>query len=151
MIPAIDPFVMAVSIAFVDIMVALFLVWNYDLVKKIPVVGNIMERIENTGKDSSSKYAWIKPLEFIGIVLFVIIPFQGSGGFFASVVGRLFGMRPWNVFVAIVIGSFLSTFLVAYFTDVIFSLFIGNVLLGFLIVILIFLIIYMVIYWLRYH
>jgi len=33
-IPPIDPFVMAISIAFVDIMVALFLVWNYDLAKR---------------------------------------------------------------------------------------------------------------------
>ena len=76
----IDPIVMALSIAFVDIVVALFLVWNYDLAKKIPIVGKFMKKVEEKGTSAEEKYGWIKPLRFIGIVLFVIVPFQGSGG-----------------------------------------------------------------------
>ena len=34
----INPIFMALSIAFVDIIVSLFLIWNYDLVKKIPIL-----------------------------------------------------------------------------------------------------------------
>ena len=40
-VPSIYPLVMALTIAFVDIIVALFLLWNYDLAKKIPLVGKL--------------------------------------------------------------------------------------------------------------
>ena len=131
------PLVIALSIAFVDIIIALFLLWNYDYAKKIPVVGKFMEKVENIGRSSSDKYGWIKPLRFIGIVLFVIVPFQGSGGLVGSIVGRLIGMKPINTFYAITIGAISGTILIAYFADAIFSVFIQNILFGLLLLIII--------------
>lgn len=131
------PLVIALSIAFVDIVIALFLLWNYDLAKKIPIVGKFMEKVEDIGKNSSDKYGWIKPLRFIGIILFVIVPFQGSGGLVGSIVGRLIGMKPINTFYAITIGAISGTVLIAYFADAIFSVFIKNILIGLLILIII--------------
>lgn len=125
-IPAIDPMLMAISIAFVDIVVALFLVWNYDLAKKIPLIGNFMEKVEKIGKSSSEKYAWVKPLRFFGIILFVMVPFQGSGGLVGSILGRLIGMKPRNTFLAISIGTITGCTLIAYFSDLILDVFITN-------------------------
>ena len=45
----IDPLSIALAVAFIDIIVALFLVWNYDLAKKIPLVGKFMQKVENIG------------------------------------------------------------------------------------------------------
>jgi len=112
----IHPIVMGLSIAFVDIIVALFLVWNYDLAKKIPIIGKFMIKVEEKGNTAEEKYGWIKPLRFIGIVLFVIVPFQGSGGLVGSIVGRLFGMKPWNTFFAICLGAIIGTLLIAAFS-----------------------------------
>lgn len=139
-IPSIDPFVMAFSIAFVDIVVALFLVWNYDLAKKIPLIGKFIEKVEIIGKTSSDKYSWVIPLRFLGIILFVMVPFQGSGGVVGSILGRLIGMKPWNTFIAISIGSIIGCSLIAYFADRILSLFETNFL-QFLLVFIIILII----------
>ena len=136
-IPTINPIVMAISIAFVDIVVALFLVWNYDLAKKIPLIGNFMEKVEKIGKSSSDKYAWIKPLRFFGIILFVMVPFQGSGGLVGSILGRLIGMKPVNTFLAISIGTITGCTLIAYFSDAIISLFQTNILQGLLVIILV--------------
>ena len=110
----INPLVMALSIAFVDIVVALFLMWNYDIAKKIPLIGKFMEKVENIGKSSSEKYAWVKPLRFFGIILFVMVPFQGSGGLVGSILGRLIGMKPMNTFLAISIGAILGCLMIAY-------------------------------------
>lgn len=132
----INPLLMALSIAFVDIIVALFLVWNYDLAKKIPLVGKFIIKVENIGETSSNKYSWIKPLRFIGIVLFVMIPFQGSGGLMGFIVGRLIGMKPWNIFFAISTGTITGCLLIAYFAEAILSVLIQNFLLGLLIVII---------------
>ncbi|MCK5112171.1 MAG: small multi-drug export protein [Thermoplasmatales archaeon] len=113
----IHPLVMALSIAFVDIVVALFLVWNYDLAKKIPFVGKFITKVEEKGRNVEQKYGWIKPLRFIGIILFVMIPFQGSGGLVGSIVGRLIGMKPWNIFFAISLGAVIGCLLIATFAQ----------------------------------
>ena len=136
-ITPIHPLIMALSIAFVDIIVALFLVWNYDLAKKIPFVGPFMEKVEHIGRKSSSKYSWITPLRFIGIVLFVMVPFQGSGGLVGSIVGRFIGMKPINTFLAITVGAIVGCSLIAFFSDIILSLFIQDILLAILILIII--------------
>jgi uncharacterized membrane protein len=135
-ISGINPIIMALSIAFVDIIVALFLVWNYDLAKKIPLIGKFIEKIEKIGKTTSNKYNWIKPLRFIGIMLFVMVPFQGSGGLVGSIIGRLIGMKPLNIFLAISSGSIFGCLLIAYFADIILSIIIRNLLFGILIVII---------------
>ena len=127
---------MALSIAFVDIVVALFLLWNYDFAKKIPIIGNFMDKVEKIGRSSSDKYSWIKPLRFLGLILFVMVPFQGSGGLVGSIVGRLIGMKPWNTFFAISLGAIIGTLLIAYFSEAILSVFVKNFLFGLLIVII---------------
>jgi len=129
-ITPINPIIMALSIAFVDIIVALFLVWNYDLAKNIPFVGPFMAKVEAIGKKSSNKYSWMIPLRFIGIVLFVMVPFQGSGGLVGSIVGRFIGMKPINTFLAISIGAITGCLLIAFFSNVLFSVFIKDILYG---------------------
>jgi uncharacterized membrane protein len=136
-ITPINPLIMALSIAFVDIIVALFLVWNYDLAKKIPFVGPFMQKVEKIGRKSSSKYSWITPLRFIGIVLFVMVPFQGSGGLVGSIVGRFIGMKPINTFLAITVGAVVGCSLIAFFSDIIFSIFFQDILLALLFLIII--------------
>jgi len=141
----IHPLVMALSIAFVDFIVALFLIWNYDLAKGIPFVGAFMKKIESIGQKSSSKYGSIRPLRFIGIMLFVMVPFQGSGGLVGSILGRLIGMRPWTTLLSITMGAIIGCTLLAYFADTIKSVFLQNVLAG-LLIILVLLIIGVMIY-----
>ncbi|MEA3457122.1 MAG: small multi-drug export protein [Candidatus Thermoplasmatota archaeon] len=135
-ITPINPIVMALSIAFVDIIVALFLVWNYDFAKKVPLIGHFIAKVETIGRKSSSKYSWIKPLRFIGIILFVMVPFQGSGGLVGSIVGRLIGMKPWNIFFAISVGAVTGCLMIGYFADAILSVFVTNFLLGVLIIVI---------------
>ena len=132
---SVDPLSIALAIAFVDIVVALFLVWNYDLAKKIPFVGKFIEKVEKIGKNSEDSYGWIKPLRFIGIILFVMVPFQGSGGLVGSIVGRLIGMKPAHTFCAISIGAVTGCLLIAYFSEAVISLFKTNLLQGLLVLI----------------
>ena len=146
---SVNPLAIALAVAFIDIVVALFLVWNYDLAKKIPFIGKFMQKVEDVGKSSSDKYRWIKPLRFIGIVLFVMVPFQGSGGLVGSIIGRLVGMKPWTIFVGISIGAIIGCVLIAYFSEAIISSIINNVLFGILVAIILLIIIFMIFIWIK--
>ena len=134
-VPKIDPLTIALSIAFVDICIALFLALNYDYAKGIPAVGTFMKKVEKLGSDSSGKYKWLMPLRFFGIALFVMVPFQGSGGLVGSILGRLIGMKPWDVFAAISVGTVSGCLLIAYFAETMIELFSNNIVLGLFIII----------------
>jgi uncharacterized membrane protein len=115
----IDPITIALSIAFIDIVTALFLVWNYEFVKLIPFLGKWMDKIEKKNKNKLEDHPWWERFLFIAVILFVIFPFQGSGGVGGSILGRVVGLDKYNVLAAISIGAISGCLLIAYLTDTI--------------------------------
>lgn len=134
---AIEPWLIASAVAFLDIIVGLFLIWNFGFVKKIPILGKWIEKTESKGGTILKENRYIEALSFVGIVLFVMFPFQGSGGVGASIVGRAIGLNPYKVWGAIIIGAISGCFLIAYAADTFFSVFLDNPILGVLILIVI--------------
>lgn len=132
----IHPISIALVVAFFDIIAALFLLWNYDFVKLAPFLGPWMERFEKKGNEIATKKSWIKGIEFIGIMLFVMFPFQGSGGVGGTILGRLMGLNRYIVFTAIGISSISGCLLIAYTAETIKQIFLQNVYLGVFIIVL---------------
>lgn len=130
---AIEPWLIALAVAFLDIVVGLFLVWNFDFTKKIPLIGKWIVRMEKKGSTILKENKYIEALSFLGIVFFVMFPFQGSGGVGASIVGRAIGMNPYKVWTAIIIGAITGCFLIAYAAESFFAVFMKNTILGVLI------------------
>jgi uncharacterized membrane protein len=122
-----DPILIALSIAFVDMFIALFLVWNYDFAKLIPFMGPWMEKVEKTGGKKFTEKPWLENLAFFGLVLFVMFPFQGSGGVATSIIGRVIGMSKLKVFLAICIGAVVGCLLIAYFGYIFIGYFKNNI------------------------
>lgn len=110
----INPFIVAMSIAFIDIVAGLFLVWNFDIAKKIPILGIFITKLEAKGEQILKKKPWLERLAFTGIILFVMFPLQGSGAVGASIVGRALGVDPYKVWHAVIIGSISSCLIIAY-------------------------------------
>jgi uncharacterized membrane protein len=131
----IEPWLIALAVAFLDIIAGLFLIWNFDFAKKIPLLGRWIRRFESKGGTILKENRYIEALSFLGVVLFVMFPFQGSGGVGASILGRIIGMNPYKVWLAIIIGAFSGCFLIAYAADTFFSVFIENQILGVLILV----------------
>jgi uncharacterized membrane protein len=129
----IDPAIMAISIAFIDIIVSLFIVWNYDLAKKIPVFGRFMIKVENLGRKAVKESRWIKPLRFFGIMLFVMIPFQGTGGVVGSIAGRLIGMKPLETWLAVSAGAITGCAILSYLYNIVLNI---NIILGLILILI---------------
>ncbi len=105
--------VLAFSIAFVDIVVCLFLIWNFDLAKKLPFIGSGIKRVQVKGAAILESMPWVERLTFFGIVIFVMIPFQGSGAFAGTILGRAVGLSISAVLGAVGIGALIGSALIA--------------------------------------
>ncbi|MCK4718097.1 MAG: small multi-drug export protein, partial [Thermoplasmata archaeon] len=101
------------AIAFVDMVVGLFLMWNFDLVLKVPFFGPIIRKMETKGGEYLKEKTWLRKLAFIGVALFVMFPFQGSGGVGGTIMGRLLGMPKRKVWYAVVTGGVVGCFMIA--------------------------------------
>ncbi|HIM33135.1 MAG TPA: hypothetical protein EYI97_01470 [Candidatus Poseidoniales archaeon] len=104
---------LALATAFVDIMVGVFLAWNFDLARKIPFVGGAIRRVQAKGHEIMTAQPWIERLAFTGIMLFVMFPFQGSGSVGGTLLGRSMSMSPNRILSAVAIGGVLGSFIIS--------------------------------------
>ncbi len=118
------------SIALLDILAGIFMALNFELAYRIPLLGAWISRFMDHGQAFLSCRPWLKRFYFTGIVLFVMFPFQGSGGIGASLVGRLLGMPSRSVLLAIAIGAFLGCYLIALGAEYVWGLILSQPLLG---------------------
>jgi hypothetical protein len=107
-----DKWQMMGLIIMVDVVCAMFISWNLPLAKKVPGLGRLLTWIEKKGTKILSDNPALKTVSWIGLVLWVMVPFQGSGGITASIIGRAIGMRASFVISAVAVGAFIASFLI---------------------------------------
>ncbi len=130
----IDPMFAALNVALVDIFGAIFLAWNFDLFEKIPGVGWVIMKIEKKSLETLDKNPWMDEVAFVGLIIFVIVPFQGSGAVGASILGNIIAMKPEKVLLAVEIGAIVGTLAIAYLSSVFIALIFTNILYAFVLV-----------------
>jgi uncharacterized membrane protein len=97
----------------IELCFALFFVFNFDLVYRIPRVGRWVRKAEAKGHVALGRRAWIRRLAFTGIFVYTVIPFQGTGAIVAAIFGRLLGLGRLKSVVAIAAGGYAGIFLVS--------------------------------------
>jgi uncharacterized membrane protein len=121
----------AASIAFVDVITGFFLLWNYDLVKKVPKLGPWMERTEEANRKAIQASSWRQRFTLAGLSVYVMVPVHGSGGLVGTIIGRILGLNRWKVFGAVSFGAIIGTLwisvLVQHVGEGILDFFEGNI------------------------
>ena len=110
----VDPLIISLAIGYVDLMVGIFLAWNFYLALRMPLIGKPLQKIQDKGKEIIKSTPWIGRLASVGVVIFVILPFSGSGAIGGTMVGRALGMTPLKVLIAVAVGGFGGSFAIAY-------------------------------------
>lgn len=105
--------VVVLAIVAMDIAVAAFITFNFDLLLKIPVVGNWLRWIMQGADNIIKSKKWIRDLSSAGLLLFMYIPLQGSGAITTSVIARLLNYPPMLAIGLVTFGSLLSSLTVA--------------------------------------
>lgn len=90
---------------FLDMICAMWLVWNLNWARLIPGVGKLIKRSEDWGARQTEKHPYLKELEFIGLIIFVVVPLWGSGAIMGSIIGNLIGMKPLPTWCAVILGT----------------------------------------------
>ncbi len=111
------PWLVATYIAGIDMSVAWFLAWNWDLVTRIPRVGDTVEDLMLRGEERLKATPLLDRSAFLGLALFVFVPFQGSGAVVGIILGRMIGLPPQRAWVAIMTGALLAAFSLAYASE----------------------------------
>ncbi len=115
----IHPLVMAYLVTVVDVACALFISLNFPLAKRVPFLGRYIAFIESKGGRALEGSPVLRAGLWAALVLFVIVPFQGSGGITASIIGRAVGMRLSHLVTAIGTGAVIGGLLIGYSASVV--------------------------------
>ena len=119
----INPYVMAVNLGIQDVIIGVFLCMNFDIVKKVPILGKLMTEVENVGKNMLAEHVWLNRISLVFLFIFILLPFNGCGPVAGSIVGRIIGIRVRNIIICIVIGSFIAVLGLAVLADIIARIF----------------------------
>ncbi|MBP2133518.1 putative membrane protein [Methanomicrobium sp. W14] len=120
--------IIGTSVAMMDIISTLFMILNFDLALKIPVLGDRwMKSFMEHGGEFFSKHRWIERFSSFGLAVFVMIPMQGTGGVATPIVGKMIGIPGKNVFLAVVAGSLSGCYIIALGSEYIKDLFLIDI------------------------
>ena len=108
-----DIALIVIIVVFVDVMCSIFLIWNLDLLKYLPVFGKWIDGIEKFGKQKLKKSRRKQHNTFLLLLSYVALPFQGSGGIVSTIIGMLTGLNNRRVWLAVWIGSIIGSLIIA--------------------------------------
>ncbi|MDD1716034.1 MAG: small multi-drug export protein [Methanolinea sp.] len=121
---------MAASLALLDVLTGLFMILNFGLAQKIPVLGPWISRFLASGTDFVEKRPWLSRWRVLGVAFFVWLPLQGTGGVGAALVGMIAGLTPVRILLAIAIGASVECLMFALGSELIWRLILTNLYLG---------------------
>jgi uncharacterized membrane protein len=113
---------MAASVVVLDVLTGLFMILNLDIAFRIPYLGPWIARVLAGGREFIAARPWLSRWRLPGLALFVLLPFQGTGGTGAPLVGWMLGLRPWEILLAIAIGATVEALVFALGSEFIWSL-----------------------------
>ncbi|MHC1626096.1 MAG: small multi-drug export protein [Methanoculleaceae archaeon] len=117
---------MVVSLTVTDVVTALVVAVNFDLAARIPVVGRVLDGVVHEMESYLEAHPVVREFSLAGLILFIFVPVFGSGGIGGSVAGRLIGLSPSRVVMAMAVGSGLSCLAIAAGSEVLYR-FLGEV------------------------
>lgn len=121
---------MATSLAVLDVLTALFIILNFGMVLRIPVLGEWASRFMKSGEEFMAKRPWLSRWRVLGVAFFVWLPLQGTGGVGAVLVGKLVGLTSRQILFAIGIGATAECLMFAVGFELIWRLLLDNIYLG---------------------
>ena len=106
---------LAAVVVYCDLGTAIFLLAHIETVYRVPWLGPKFHSLNKVGVRVLSMHPWMRRFTWLGVIVFVAAPFQGTGALLGTVIARLLGMSRVASATAIGLGaaagaSFLAAF-----------------------------------------
>ena len=121
---------MVIALALLDVLTGLFMILNFGIALRLPYLGPWISRFLASGDEFMQKRPWLARWRVLGVAFFVFLPFQGTGGVGATVVGMMMGLSPGEILLAIGIGGTAECLVFALGSELIYRLILSNLYLG---------------------
>jgi len=105
-------FTICAVLTLIDIVCCLFMLWNFEVLVKVPILGPRLIQLMRKGSAFLASHAWLERLYLVGLALFVFLPLQGTGSISGTVLGKMAGMPSIEIFCAISFGSALHSIVI---------------------------------------
>jgi hypothetical protein len=112
-----DPFLVGAAFTATDLVLAVFVAWNFDRLYALPSLGPRLRWWENLLAAQAARSALARRMRLGAVFLFMAVPMIGSGAATASLLGRGLGERALPVFGAVAAGSIVLNFAYAYLAE----------------------------------
>jgi uncharacterized membrane protein len=99
-------YLVIIAVVFVDFILGFFVFLNFEIVEAIPLFGKWVKKSKEVFSKKLKKGK--EKVALSALALYVALPFQGSGGFVGSIMGRVVGLNRYKVLFAVIIGSILG-------------------------------------------
>ncbi|HUU76409.1 MAG TPA: small multi-drug export protein [Methanoregulaceae archaeon] len=121
---------MASSLALLDILTALFMILNFGIVLRIPMLGTWISRFLESGNGFMARRPWLSRWGVLGVAFFVWLPLQGTGGMGAVLVGKMVGLTSRQILLAVGLGATAECLMFGVGFELIWRLLLTNLFLG---------------------
>lgn len=85
-----NPILVVLFVTFLESDISIFTAWNFDILKRIPKIGNSLTKYEGKAKKFIEKKR-LEKIGFMGLLILVMIPVHGTGALASTIIGRLLG------------------------------------------------------------
>lgn len=103
---------LVIMVIAMDVMTACWFVYHLGFMRRVPLLGPRITLLVEDGEAMLAAYPRLRRLAFLGLVIFVMIPFAMTGSVGGSILARLLGMSRRAAFLAITLGSVLGALLI---------------------------------------
>ena len=102
------------GIVIIDMTLAVLVSFNFDLLLKIPILGQILMFFTGKTNNLLQRKPWIKGLSVGGLMIFMYVPFMGSSAIDTSIIGRLLSIHLKIILPIVFVGIILATLTMAF-------------------------------------
>jgi len=96
---------LATLVVYCDMGTALIMIANMQSFYRIPLLGRRLAAMREAGYRVLDARKWIRRASWLGLAIFVAVPFQGTGAVVGVILGRIIGLGRAAILASIAVGS----------------------------------------------
>ncbi len=114
----ITPYEIMFTVMYIEWSQGIMFLYNIELIRRVKIIRKKLDQVRLAAQRMFEKWPIMRQLAFITLVVFVALPFQGTGAIGGVVFSSVLGLKHHKTLIGIFLGSFLGNAALAVGVDV---------------------------------